>query len=110
MRCHDNAILRKPLPEVCKTYEIGTVPQTNGPPAWTPSPDQLPLAHDYNSNILYFYTTEWKQFGLSSLREIDLSNLANLENVLRIPVSYVSAGRQVEGYVTLKELKSLIGE
>lgn len=107
MNSNETKITRKPLPSAATEMEIGTVPDTNGLPKWIPSPDQLPLAYDPSTGILYFYTTEWKRLGLNSLSEVDLSNLTNLDNVLRIPVSYVTGNQQVEGYITLKDFKKL---
>lgn len=107
MPCLDNSKLRIPLEEVCNGTEIGAVPSTSGSPAQAPTPDQLPLAYDSSTGILYFYTTEWRPFGLNALKEVNLSNVTNLENVLRIPVTYVSGTTQVEGYLTLKEFKKL---
>lgn len=108
MRCHDNAILRKPLEEVCKTYEIGSVPPTSGVPSYTPSPDQLPLAYDRATGILYFFIDQWEAFGLNALTEVNLANMTNLDDVLRVPVSYNTGNQQVEGYLTLKDFKSLL--
>ena len=107
MNSNETKITRKPLPSAATEMVIGTVPDTNGLPKWVPSPDQLPLAYDPSTGILYFYTTEWKRLGLNSLSEVDLSNLTNLDNVLRIPVSYVTGNQQVEGYITLKDFKKL---
>ena len=103
----DNALLRKPLPEVRNAIEIGVVPSTTGAPRESPTPDQLPLAHDPTTGILWFYSGEWKPFGLNSLTEVNLENITNLENVLRIPVMYNNGNAQVEGYLTLKEFKKL---
>lgn len=108
MRCQDNSKLRIPLPEVCKQTEIGAVPKTTGTPAWTPTPDQLPLAYDSASGILYFYDGAWQGHGLNALPEVNLSNLTNLDDVVRIPVAYTTGTSTVEGYVTLKELKKLL--
>ena len=108
MRCEDNAILRKPLPEVCKTNEIGSVPLTNGIPSHTPSPDQIPLAYDRARGVLYLFTNKWEAFGLNSLTEVNLANMTNLDNVLRVPVSYNTGTQQVEGYLTLKDFKNLL--
>lgn len=109
MNCQDVARLRTPLPTVCNHTEIGSVPSTSGVPSWSPTPDQLPLALDSARGIIYFYSNgEWKAFGLNALTEVDLSNMTNLENVLRIPVSYNTGTQQVEGYITLKDFKSLV--
>lgn len=108
MRCPDNALVRAPLNEVCKSQEIGSVPTTNGKPVTDPAPDQLPFSYDPSTGILWFYTDEWKGFGVNALNPVDLTNITNLENVLRVPVSYNTGNQQVEGYVTLKELKTLL--
>lgn len=108
MNCHDTSKLRIPLKEVCKQTEIGSVPVVSGVPTYTPTPDQLPFAHDPSTGILYFYTDGWKAFGLNALREVNLSDLTNLENVLRIPVAYATGTQRVEGYVTLKEFRNLL--
>lgn len=108
MRCEDNSKLRLPLNEVCRPTEIGYVPLTNGSPSKAPTPDQLPLAYDRATGILYFYTTEWNAFGLNALDEVNLSNMTNLDNVLRIPVAYATGTQTVEGYITLKEFKTLL--
>lgn len=108
MRCEDNSKLRLPLNEVCRPTEIGSVPLTTGVPSEVPTPDQLPLAYDRATGILYFYTNQWNAFGLNALSEVNLANVTNLENVLRIPLSYDAGGQQVEGYITLKELKTLL--
>ena len=108
VNCQDVARLRTPLPTVCNQTEIGFVPQVSGQPSSPPQPDQLPFSYDPSSNILYFYTNGgWKGFGLPTLTEINLSNVTNLDDVLRIPVTYVSADKQIEGYITLRDFKSL---
>ena len=108
MNCQDVARLRTPLPTVCNQTEIGSVPSVSGKPSQSPQPDQLPFAYDHSSNILYFYNSgEWKGFGLPALTEVNLSNVTNLDDVLRIPVTYVSGSNQVTGYITLKDFKSL---
>lgn len=99
--------VRMPLPAAVQGSYIGNVPVVSGFPSYTPTPDQLPLAHDAVAGVLYYYTNEWKALGLTALEELDLSNITNLDNVLRIPVTYVTGGKQVEGYVTLKEFKKL---
>ena len=107
VNCQDVARLRTPLPTVCNQTVIGFVPEVNGFPSHSPTPDQLPLA--YSGGNLFFYTgSEWKVVGLSSLEEVNLSNVTNLDNVLRIPVTYNTGTQEVEGYITLKELKSLL--
>ena len=108
MPCPDNVLLRKPLPEVCKSTEIGSVPSTSGKPTSTPSPDQLPLAYDKATGVLYFFTDQWEAFGLNALSEVNLANMTNLDDVLRVPVSYNTGNQQVEGYLTLKDFKSLL--
>lgn len=108
VRCQDVARLRTPLPTVCNQTEIGSVPLVNGSPSKAPQPDQLPFAHDPSANVLYFYSNgKWEAFGLSALTEVDLSNVTNLDDVLRIPVTYVSGNNKVTGYITLKDFKSL---
>lgn len=102
------AKVKMPLKEASTPVEIGSVTRTNGVPSYVPAPDQLPLAYDENSGVLYFYTTEWKTLGLHALGEVNLGNLTNLDHVIRIPVSYDTGVSKVEGYVTLKEFKSLI--
>ena len=96
MNCQDVARLRTPLPTVCNQTEIGSVPLVSGLPSQQPTPDQLPFAYDQSLNVLYF-----------ALSEVNLSNVTNLDDVLRIPVTYVSGSNQVTGYITLKDFKSL---
>ena len=108
MRCFDNALLRAPLNEVCRNQEIGSVPVTSGKPLSSPAPDQLPFSYDPSTGILWFYTGEWEAFGLNALDPVNLVNITNLDNVLRVPVSYNTGNQQVEGYVTLKELRTLL--
>lgn len=108
MNCQDVARLRTPLPTVCNQTEIGSVPLVNGSPSQAPTPDQLPFAYDSSSSILYFYSNgKWEAFGIPALSEVDLSNVTNLDDVLRIPVTYVSGTSKVTGYITLKDFKSL---
>ena len=101
-------LVRSPLPAAVQATYVGTIPIVEGAPSWIPAPDQLPLAHDSRRGILYFYTDKWEAFGLAALNEINLVNIANLDNVLRVPVTYVSGDQQVKGYLTLKELRSLL--
>ena len=108
MRCFDDALLRAPLNEVCRSQEIGSVPRTNGKPSSAPAPDQLPFSYDPSTGILWFHTDGWKGFGINALNPVNLANITNLDNVLRVPVTYVSGNQQVEGYVTLRELKTLL--
>ena len=108
MRSSDNVLVRAPLNEVYRSQEIGSVPTTNGKPLTDPTPDQLPFSHDPSTGILWFYTDEWKGFGINALNPVNLANVTNLDNVLRVPVAYVSGNQQVEGYVTLRELKTLL--
>lgn len=100
--------VKMPLREATTKIELGAVPETTGRPSYVPTPDQLPLAYDASSGVLYFYTGEWRPFGLNALTEVNLGNLTNLDNVVGIPVRYNSGTQQVEGYISLKELKSLI--
>lgn len=102
-----NRLVRAPLNSVQNPIEIGSVPNTKGEPTWTPKPDQLPLAYDQNTNLLYVYNGEWKAHGFSSLPELDLSNIKNLEDTVKIPIFYEVAGQKIEGYLTLKEFKNL---
>lgn len=107
MRCEDNSKLRLPLREVCQQTEIGSVPVVSGEPTYTPTPDQLPLAYNPTSGMLYIYAGEWRSFGLRSLQEINVANTRNLDSALKIPVIYSTGNDEIEGYITLKEFKSL---
>ena len=102
--------VRMPLPSASFSSEVGTIQNTTGTPTWTPTPDQLPLAYDQTSNTLYFYNNSWRSFGLTSLNELNLNNVSNLDNVVRVPITYDSGTNKVEGYITLREFKALVNE
>lgn len=101
-------MVMSPLRSINIPVEIGRVQLTNGTPGWEPKPDQLPFAYDQTANVLYFYSDAWKAYGFSTLPELDLSNIKNLEDSVKIPIFYEVAGTKVEGYLTLKEFKSIL--
>lgn len=97
---------RQPLGSVEIPPEIGMVRQTTGVPSYTPKPDQLPFAYDAKANTLYFFTdNEWKPYGLSTLDELNIDNITELDDVIKVPIFYTVAGQNVQGHITLGELK-----
>ena len=97
-----------PLGSTEMPVEIGRVQLTRGIPNWEPKPDQLPFAYDQNANVLYFYSDAWNAYGFSTLPELDLSNITNLADSVKVPIFYEVAGQKIEGYLTLKEFKSIL--
>ena len=111
MKCEDNAKLRTPLNEVCLTTDIGCVPIVDGKPDCEPMPDELPFAFDPRTTTLWLFncrTREWipfQKFRLcNDLVEVNLENLNNICDILRIPVFFNSGNGCQEGWITLQEL------
>ena len=111
MQCQDNSKLRIPLSEVCSTPDIGCVPITSGKPQCTPQPDQIPFAFDPDANTLWIYsckTHEWLEFRkfrlCDDLIEINVDNLANICELLQIPVFFNAGNGCQEGWITLQDL------
>lgn len=102
---NDNVMTRKPLASTAIPPEIGSVKETSGVPNYAPKPDQMPLAFDPNANTLYVYTDRWKAYGLSALEELNIDNIRELDDVIKIPIFYTVAGRNIQGHITLGELK-----
>ena len=109
MPCEDNTHKRMPLPAVPTDDNRGYVTLTRGVPSPS-TPDQSPVAYDESTGILYLNTGTWTPTGLYALSEVNLSNITNLDNVLRIPVAYTAGNERVQGYITLKDFKKLINE
>lgn len=109
MNCQDNSRLKVPLPELCKTTDIGCVPMTSGKPDCPPEADQLPLAYDKNSQTLWLFDCESRQwmpfskFTLAELQEVSLDNIRNICELLKIPVYYNPGGGTVQGSMPLAE-------
>lgn len=110
MQCQDNSKLRIPLPEVCSTPDIGCVPITLGKPNCAPQPDQIPLAFDPKTTTLWIYncrTHEWLEFRkfrlCNDLIEVNVDNLANICELLQIPVFFDAGNGCQEGWITLQE-------
>lgn len=109
MNCQDNSRLKVPLPELCKTTDIGCVPMTSGKPDCPPEADQLPLAYDKNSQTLWLFNCESRQwmpfskFTLAELQEVSLDNIRNICELLKIPVYYNPGGGTVQGSMPLAE-------
>lgn len=100
-----NVMTRQPLGSTVIPPEIGSVRQTSGIPQYIPKPDQLPIAYDSKTNTLYFYTDKWQAYGLSTLEELNIDNIVELDDVIKIPIFYTVAGQNVQGHITLGELK-----
>lgn len=110
MNCQDNSRLKVPLPEVCNTTDIGCVPLTSGKPRCAPEPDQLPLAYDPGDGTLWVFQCDTRQwiplggsFSLSDLDEVNLDNITNICNILKIPVFYNPGVGTIQGSVSLAE-------
>lgn len=109
MNCQDNSRLKVPLPELCKTTDIGCVPATSGKPDCPPEADQLPLAYDKDSQTLWLFdceTREWigqTKFQLAELQEVSLDNIRNICSLLKIPVYYNPGGGTVQGSMPLAD-------
>lgn len=110
MQCQDNSKLRIPLPEVCDTPDIGCVPITFGKPDCAPQPDQIPFAFDPKTTTLWIYncrTHEWLEFRkfrlCNDLIEVNVDNLANICELLQIPVFFNAGNGCQEGWITLQE-------
>lgn len=107
--CEDNSRLRIPLPEICKTVDIGCVPLTDGIPDCAPEPDQLPFAYDEKNETLWVFACkirEWlpfKRFSLCQLKSVSLDNIQNLCKLLQIPVAYDPGTGCIQGTITLAE-------
>ena len=115
MQCQDNSRLRIPLPEVCDTPDIGCVPIVSEKPDCEPQPDQIPFAFDPSTSTLWIFsckTREWiafRKFRLcGDLPEINISNLAEICELLRIPVFFDAGAGCQEGWITLQELVNQI--
>ena len=111
MQCEDNSKLRTPLHEVCFSPDIGCVPIVDGKPDCEPMPDELPFAFDPRTTTLWLFncrTREWipfQKFRLcNDLVEVNLENLNNICDILRIPVFFNSGNGCQEGWITLQEL------
>lgn len=109
MNCQDNSRLKVPLPEMCKTTDIGCVPMTSGKPDCPPERDQIPLAYDINSQTLWIFSCESRQwvamskFQLAELQEVSLDNIRNICELLKIPVYYNPGGGTVQGSMPLAD-------
>lgn len=110
MNCQDNSRLKVPLPEVCNTTDIGCVLLTSGKPRCAPEPDQLPLAYDPGDGTLWVFQCDTRQwislggsFSLSDLDEVNLDNITNICNILKIPVFYNPGVGTIQGSVSLAE-------
>lgn len=107
MNCQDNSRLKVPLPELCRTTDIGCVPKTDGKPQCAPEPDQLPFSYDPNTKTLWIFecdSRQWVSFGkfsLSELGEVSLDNIRNICSLLKIPVFYNPGGGTIEGHMAL---------
>lgn len=116
MNCQDNSRLKVPLPEVCKTTDIGCVPITDGKPECPPEADQLPFAYDINSKTLWIFSCEsreWTPFTKSSLAELDevsLDNIKNICSLVNVPVFYNLGYGTTEGSMPLGEFAKKIVE
>lgn len=112
------SILQKPIPTTLAAVNIGAVPACDGYPTWTPTADQIPLAVDPRDGTMWArvkdtessFWTPIHKFELKNLEEVSLRNIANLENALRVPVTYEAGKEIVEGYVTLKEFKQILSK
>lgn len=102
--------LSKPIKTTPTPLDIGEVPITYGKPKRTPNPDQIPLAYDPSEGRLWVYISEMWVPGVKTKEEVNLKNLDNLGNVVRIPVEYEAGNQVVEGYITLKELKRILNK
>jgi len=108
-QCSDNSRLRIPLEQMCSGTAINCIPVTDGEPNWTPTPDQLPIAVDAPNTTMWFYnceTSSWFALNLSlcqTLEEVDLTNIANVCNIVNVPILYSAAGQCIEGKITLQE-------
>lgn len=116
MNCQDNSRLKVPLPEACRTADIGCVPISNGKPKCPPEPDQLPLAYDPNSKTIWIFdcdSRDWNaytRFSLSELGEVSLDNFRDVCNMLKVPVFYNPGTGTVEGHMTLADFGDKLKE
>ena len=107
MNCQDNSRLKVPLPELCKTTDIGCVPITSGKPDCPPEADQLPLAYDPNSETLWIFSCESRQwtpltkFSLAELEEVSLDNFKTICDLLKVPVFYNPGHGTIQGHMSL---------
>lgn len=111
MQCEDNSKLRTPLHEVCFSSDIGCVPIVDGKPDCEPMPDELPFAFDPRTTTLWLFncrTRKWISFQkfrlCNDLVEVNLENLNNICDILRIPVFFNSGNECQEGWITLQDL------
>ena len=116
MNCQDNSRLKVPLPEACRTADIGCVPISNGKPKCPPEPDQLPLAYDPNSKTIWIFdcdSRDWNaytRFSLSELGEVSLDNFRDVCNMLKVPVFYNPGTGTIEGHMTLADFGDKLKE
>lgn len=116
MNCQDNSRLKVPLPEACRTADIGCVPISNGKPKCPPEPDQLPLAYDPNSKTIWIFdcdSRDWNaytRFSLSELGEVSLDNFRDVCNMLKVPVFYNPGTGTIEGHMTLADFGEKLKE
>lgn len=109
MQCQDNSKLRIPLDEVCETTDIGCVPATKGQPDCSPQPDELPIAYDKSASTLWLFdcsTRTWiahKKFSMDQLQDLNLDNITNICNLLKIGVYYNPGSGNIQGTITLQE-------
>lgn len=98
-----------PCPDEIDLSCIQTTPVE--PPQWTPTPDQLPFAHFITCDgkiRLYYHTCEegWQYVDLSSLCELeplDTTNVNDLCNLLKIPLTIDANGCCNEGTLTMNQ-------
>lgn len=91
------------------------IPPTSGEPSWNPTQGFPYYAYDSSESKLWFYVCEqgWQSinpYSLCSLEQTDLSALANLCDVLNIPVTYQFNNECYEQTVTLSILADKIWE
>lgn len=102
--------LSKPISTTPTPLNLGKVPITYKKPEWTPNPDQIPLAYDPSEGRLWVYISEMWVPAMRGREEVNLDNLNNLGNVVRVPVEYEAGNQVVEGYVTLKEFSEILNK
>lgn len=116
MNCQDNSRLKVPLPELCRTADIGCVPVTDGKPDCPPESDQLPFSYDPNTKTLWIFeckSRQWVSFGkfsLGELQEVNLDNIRNICSLLNIPVFYNPGSGTIEGSMPLGEFAKKLME
>lgn len=102
--------LSKPISTTPTPLNLGEMPIAYGKPEWAPNPDQIPVAYDPHEGRLWVYVSKMWVPAVKGREEVNLKNLDNLGNVVRIPVEYEAGNQVVEGYVTLKELKQILNK